>query len=183
MVVDTDMGELPADAATAVLSLSGDAVTDSSDAPEFLGIHVEQCTRLTVFVAQWGRGRRLERRQATEAQTPQHGRDRRHCHLEGSGNLPGYPAPAAQLADASFQVPRSPVRDPEGSRAAILQTGEPFLTPATDPLAHRDPTQAKLAGRLLDRLSVPDAVDDLATGQGSRFRVTMEMHPGSSSGD
>jgi hypothetical protein len=58
VIIDADVGELPASAIRAAAPVAGDAVSNPPEAPEFLGVEVEELAR-TVSLVSDHRGLRL----------------------------------------------------------------------------------------------------------------------------
>lgn len=76
MVIDSDKQHLPACPAAAVTAIAGSAMSGCFDAPELLGVDVDQVTRPLVFVAlnRLGRGQVGQTCQAGTSKYPTHSR-------------------------------------------------------------------------------------------------------------
>ena len=130
MVVDSDVGKLPAGAAHQVTPVAGHAVTGPHDATELFGVDVQHLARRLMFVAN-NRPHRIERLQARQAearQQPPHCRDAAAHEL---GNAPHRHAQPTQLLDRSLQrivydaaclAGRGPGRSSSWSRSGITRS-------------------------------------------------------------
>jgi hypothetical protein len=106
-VVDANVQCLPADAVVPIdraRPASGDAVADTGDAPELLGVEVDQLARAFALVAH-DRRLLIKRRQPVQTQPAQNPANRGHRHAELAGDLrPAHPLPPQPLM--------SPARSP-----------------------------------------------------------------------
>jgi hypothetical protein len=117
--------------------VAGDPVPDAADdAPQRLRVDVEQLARPRALVAHHGRPRR-QRREAPEAEAPQHVTDGADGQPEGVGDLRAAPAPRAELGNAPLEprtgLPGRAMRP----RAAVAEAPTPFGPIAPKPLPHR----------------------------------------------
>jgi hypothetical protein len=72
-----------------------DAMTGAHDAGQALDIEVDQVARMSMFVAQHGRGR-VERAQAAHSGTAQNATDRGPAEAQFAGDAPAVPAQPAK---------------------------------------------------------------------------------------
>src|SRR6516225_8668829 len=143
-VVDTNVQCLPADAVMAIdrtRLASGNAVADTGDAPELLGVEVDQLARTLALVAH-DRRLLIKRRQPIQTQPAQNPANRGHRHAELASDLwPAHPLPPQPL-DFAHSVASSTVLAVVRRRAAITQTCRSLGAITRQPaiaLPYRDP--------------------------------------------
>jgi hypothetical protein len=62
--------------------------------------------------------------------------------------------------------------------AAIVETSDPFLAIAPEPLVDRPDAHAERLGHIFDPFPPLEPPHDLSATPRGRFRVRMELHPG-----
>jgi hypothetical protein len=135
-VIDSDMDELPADAADLLGVVAMDAMTDAADTAQLLDIHVDQLARLVPLVSASGLFG-FEVLESGEAVTAQDPRDRGRTKAHAGGDLrAGVTAPAK--ADYLLNPIRMDLaRHPRRPRTAIDQGRLAGLLISTLPLEGR----------------------------------------------
>jgi hypothetical protein len=89
VIVDADMDKLPADATDVGRAIAVDAVTDSSDTPQLLGVDVKKLPRRCMLVTYGRRARRLEIPWPRQPMTSEDPTDCRARNRAGSGDHHG----------------------------------------------------------------------------------------------
>src|SRR5882762_3064978 len=136
MIIDTDKSKLPACPWHRVARIPCDAMADFEDASKFLGVNVQQISRMFALVAN-GKRRRIEARQARKSRARQRAADGCATDLQFTGNLRHRPAPASKAHDALGCAFGNSSRRVPGPATGIAK---PFASPffkAAHPLAHR----------------------------------------------
>ena len=144
VVVDGDVNELPASAATGPRAISGDAMTGLEEASELLDVEMQQVAGGSMFVATQGWSR-FEIADTTEAFAAQDAADGGGREADDLGDVSAGPTLTTQRNDALDEGPRGPSRAAVRSRGTIVQTGDALaaMAPATygwfSPRRHRPP--------------------------------------------
>ncbi len=116
VVVNSDMHELPAGAATALGLVGGNAMTGAEEASELLDVEMQQIAGGGMFVAAQGPSR-FEIADTAEAFAAQNAADGGGREADSLGDVSASPTLAAQRNDALDQRPRGPPRRPVASAA------------------------------------------------------------------
>jgi len=135
VVIDGDMGELPAGAIHGVAAVARDAVARAHDATKLLRVNVQQFPRRFSFVAH-RRDRRIKRSQAGQAQCRQetadggdaaaHERgDAAHRHTRSAQQLDSLGQRAIDGAACSLRTGRAVA---QGRLATLLKTQQPLAS-------------------------------------------------------
>lgn len=146
VVVDGDVGELPAGAVHRVTAVAGDPMARSHDAPQFLGVHVQQFARCLTLVAHRGR-HWVEGLQAGQPQAGQETADGGDAAPHLGGDPAHRHAPTAQPLDAFSQFGVNGVAGSIRTRAAVAQSLLAAVLEAQQPLACRLPADSGGLGR------------------------------------
>ena len=144
VVVDGDVNELPAGAATALGLVGGNAMTGAEEAAELLDVEMQQIAGAGMFVAAHGPSR-FEIADTTEAFAVQNAADGSGREADSLGDVSVGPTLAAQRNDALDQGPRGPSRAAVRSRGTIVQTGDALAAVTRQPLV--DGSQRDATGR------------------------------------
>jgi hypothetical protein len=177
-IVDADVHGLPAGAPPSVAPIAGHAVTNRFDAPELLGVDVDQLARPLALVAH-DRWPRLERRQPAEPEPAQDAADRR----DRNGELARDRRAAQALASPAFDLGHAHVCHlvPRvlGRRAPVGQRCRPAAAVAREPTVSLALRQSRGAGGRDDR---PALLDHPPHQQESTLRrqtrILVHVHPG-----
>ena len=173
-VVDTDVHELPADAAGWVAPIPRDAVADMPDPPEFLDIQMQQLPRPQPFVAdEPGPGR--QRLQAGQAQLAQRAGHRGSAQLHRLGDLRARPRELAQALDLHHGGGR------DGSRRAVRPARairQGAFGRALRPLAGGPGTHPERPADLGQPLPVAHPLGNQGSTVWRRPGILMDVHPG-----
>jgi hypothetical protein len=131
-IVDGDVQELPADAATGVPRVAGGPVPGAThDAPQLLGVEVQQVARVLVLVADDRLGLASPTHQPLASQRPV---DRRGRHAQpGADDVGTAPGGPAQGHDGGLVPGAEPVRAMVGPGAGVDEPLGTLLAPARQP--------------------------------------------------
>jgi len=121
MVIDGDVQHLPADTAGFIARIAGKAMARLGDTGQFLGVEMQQVSRMRVFVANDGHGG-FEIAHAAELLTAQDTADGSATQGGGLGNAYPGPALAAKHQDLSHDFARGATWRAVGARTAVQQT-------------------------------------------------------------
>jgi hypothetical protein len=137
-IVDANMDELPAGASATALAfaVASDAVTGTVEAPEFLGVDVDQSTGTGIFITARRLGR-FEVLHAAQTGAFQHPADGRRRHAGAHGDvLSGQPL-TTQGDDLIDNKELGRAMECAWTRGPVIQTGEALGTITRDPFPHR----------------------------------------------
>jgi hypothetical protein len=177
VVVDCQVHRIPADAPVAVLALTCDAMADTIDATEPLGVDMKQFARALAFVTHH-RFRRLQGRQAVQTQPPQMASDRCQAATCLTGDAPQWQPLSSALFELLHLLGRArpgtaaragtTVQQP--SRAFGLEAGQPFVGSAA---AHPDGlSRSRHSPPLLEY-----PIDQQGSTCRRQSRMLMAVHP------
>ena len=176
-VVDGDMRILPANSPSAPTSIVRDAMTNSLDPSQLLGIEVQELTGKMLLVP-YDHGRRIEVVETAQPGLAEDSGGRRSRHSKTTSDLHSRLPVLAQAKGEP--TPRSTGASwrPDGARASINKTRLPLPLIPLEPLGYRLTGHAKggsdfLDGTPLHSYSVVDQLSTLRTGSGS----TVKVHP------
>jgi hypothetical protein len=161
---------------------SGDAVAYTRDAPELLGVEVDQLTGMFALVTH-DRRLLIQHRQPVQTQSAQNPANRGHRHAELAGDLrPAHPLPPQPL-DVTHAVARNTVLAAVRRRAAVSQTCRPLSAITRQPavaLPHRDPRGLRRLHDAPTRLC--NALDQQESTLRRQPRILVDVHSGLRSG-
>ena len=146
VVVDGDVGELPAGAFDRVAPVAGHAVARTHDAAELLGVDVQHLAGRRVLVAH-DRAHRIERLQARQAQPSQQAADGRDAAAHELGDAAHRHAQPAQLLDPALRAPRRRCCACASGASCDRQALDAALLEAPEPLPGRAQADAGGLGR------------------------------------
>ena len=179
VVIDADVSELPASTAVAALTIAGDAMSNPAEAPEFLGVEVQELARPIALVADH---RRLgfETAEPLEPEALQHGRDGRPRHGQAAADLRACePMSASEPLDALLPQPGR-AGDPSRGAGTIPKSLRAFGAISSQPAVRGALADPGGLGGVTHR--PPESQDPFGqqfSGVRSRLRVRMESHLGS----
>ena len=162
-------------------AIAGDTMARLHDAPQFLGVHVDQLAGATPFVALYRRGR-VQIAQPTQAQAAQYRAHRRARQRQPRRDLGGHQLGLAQQANQ--RQPRRPqgMRTAMRRRAAVVQPPQSFRPVARQPFIDRALGYAEGDGDGAHRPMLPQhAVHQQGSTLGCGSRILVDVHPAVSS--
>lgn len=176
-VVDGDMCKLPADSSSPLAAIVSDAMTDSLDSAQFLGIEVEELAGKMLLVPNDHR-RRIEVLETAQPSLLENSGRRRSRHAKTARDLHSRLLVSAQAKGEPASHSTGSSWRPNGARASIQKTPLPLSFMPLDPLGDRLTGHAKGGCNLLDGTpfhpySVVDQRSTFRTGSGS----TVKVHP------
>jgi hypothetical protein len=180
-VIDSDMNELPADAADFLRAVAMDAMTDTPDAAQLLDVHVDELAGLVPLVSANGFFglQALESRQAMAGQDASDcGRTKAHA---GSDLGAGVAAPTKAdhlLGSIRMSLPRHPMRP----RAAIDQGRLAGLSISPLPLESRPSRDSRRRGGPGHGHPSEYSSDKHESTGGATSGILVKLHLGSFSG-
>ena len=171
-VVDTDVHELPANAARLPVAVAGDPMAHAPDAPELLDVQMQQLARSAPFVSHQRRplGEGL---QAGQAELAQRAGDGGAADLHDLGDLRPGPAELPQALDLDHERRGDRARRAAGPTRPV---GELAQRGARHPFPGGAITDAKAASDSGHRLALVNALSNQGSTPGRGPGILVDVH-------